>query len=231
MRKCVCFPLVLVCLLQFTPLRAQEFFINADAVSSFVWRGMKFNDACLQPSMGVNAGGFSFMAWGSTDFNTYGSHVDLFMSYNYKKFKFQVADYFVLNDPDDSFDYFDYKGRTTNHMFEANVTYTVSERFPLAVKWSTFFAGADYNDEDGGRSYSSYLEFAYPFTYKGFDFRAEAGMTFWEGLYSDRLNVMNLGFSMGKKITVSDRITLPVSGKIILNPYEQKSHFVLCVSF
>lgn len=233
MKKLLFIPIVLLLVIQSSHLRAQEFFINTDLVSSFVWRGIKYNDACLQPSMGVRAGGLQFMVWGSTDFNTYGSHVDLFLSYKLKNFKFEVADYFVLNDPDDSFNYFDYKSRTTNHMFEANVTYTVAPKsFPLAIKWSTFFAGADYNDSEDSnkRSYSSYLELGYPFSCKDFDFRAEVGMSFRDGLYSDKANVVNIGLSMGKKVRITDNIVIPISGKVIVNPYLQKTHFVFAVN-
>ncbi|NDV80372.1 hypothetical protein [Bacteroides sp. 51] len=233
MKKLAFIPILLLLLIQPSQLRAQELFINADLVSSFLWRGIKYNDACLQPSMGIRGGGLQFMVWGSTDFNTYGSHVDLFLSYKLKNFRFEVADYFVLNNPDDSFNYFDYKANTTNHMFEANVTYTVDpKRFPLAIKWSTFFAGTDFYDSEdpGKRSYSSYLEFGYPFSYQNFDFRAEVGMTFWDGLYADKTNVVNLGLSMGKKVRITDKITIPVSGKLIFNPYLQKSHFVFAIN-
>ena len=232
MKKLAFIPFFALLIILPSQLRAQEFFINADLVSSFIWRGIKYNDACLQPSMGIKAGGFKFMAWGSTDFNTYGSHVDFFADYTYKNIKFQVADYFVLNDPDDSFNYFDYNARKTNHMFEANVTYTLDpKRFPLAIKWSSFFAGADYYDEDPSkRSYSSYLEFSYPFACKDYNFSAEVGMTFWEGLYADKMNVVNIGLSMAKKIKITDNIVIPVSGKLIFNPYLQKSHFVFAVN-
>lgn len=233
MKKLLLIPILLFSLIQPSQLRAQELFINADFVSSFLWRGMKCSDTSFQPSMGIRGGGLEFMVWGSTDFNSYASDVDLFLSYELKNFRFELADYFSLGGPDDSFNYFDFKSNTTNHMFEASVGYIVNpEKFPLSMTWSTVFAGTDFCDSEDSskRSYSSYLEFAYPFSYQNFDFCAEVGMTFWDGLYSDKANVVNIGLSMGKKVRITDKIVIPVSGKVVFNPYLQKSHFVFAIN-
>ncbi len=34
-------------------IQAQEVFINADLVSSYIWRGMKNGNASVQPTLGV----------------------------------------------------------------------------------------------------------------------------------------------------------------------------------
>ncbi len=223
--------LLFACAIQSVSLRAQDLFINADFVTSFIWRGMKCEDTCLQPTLGYTAKGFTFFAWGSTNFNTYGSHVDLFANYKYKGLKFEVADYFVLSGPDDQKNYFDYDARTTNHSFDGIVSYELSPKCPLTFTWSTIFAGADYNNANGKRSYSSYFEVAYPFSIKEFDLCAEVGMTPWEGMYANKANVVNIGLSAKRTIKINDLISFPVSGKLVFNPYEEKSYFVFGVHF
>ncbi|MDL2299465.1 hypothetical protein LJC21_02015 [Bacteroides sp. OttesenSCG-928-E20] len=229
MKRITLVPLLFLFLIQPFKLHAQEFFVNADLVSSFIWRGLKCGDICLQPSMGVNIGKFSFMAWGSTDLKTYDTHADLFLSYQHKGFKIQVADYFV-QPSDETFNYFHLKARTTNHMTEAIVSYKLSEKLPLTLLWSSFFAGSDYNNADGGRSYSSYLQASYPFSTLGFDFNAEIGMTPWEGMYSDGLNVVNIGLSMAKKIKITEKFSLPVSCKLVVNPSSEQTYVVFGLS-
>ena len=44
--------------------QAQEVFINADLVSSYIWRGMKNGNASVQPTLGVEWKGWTLSAWG-----------------------------------------------------------------------------------------------------------------------------------------------------------------------
>ena len=230
MRKLAFVPILFLFIVNSVQVKAQEFFVNADLVSSFIWRGLKFGDACFQPSMGVNLGKFSFMAWGSTNLNTFGQDVDLFLTYADKGVTVQVADYFCVPGGE-KFDYFNYGAPSTNHIFEANISYQFSEKLPFILKWSTLFGGSDYNKADGSRAYSSYLELAYPFSAKGFDFRAEFGITPWEGMYAEDFNVVNISLSMSKKIKITDSFSVPVSCKFVANPSDEQTHIVFAVSF
>lgn len=45
--------------------QAQEVFVNADFVSSYIWRGMDSGNASVQPSLGFNWKGLTVYAWGS----------------------------------------------------------------------------------------------------------------------------------------------------------------------
>ena len=76
------------------------------------------------------------------------------------------------------------------------------EKFPLSVSWYTTFAGNDYR-ENGKRAWSSYCELSYPFHIKGVDFALEAGFTPWEGMYSDKFNVVNAGLSASKELKIT----------------------------
>ena len=48
---------------------AQQFNVQGDLVSSYIWRGMYQTGVSIQPTLGFSAGGFSLTAWGSTDFD------------------------------------------------------------------------------------------------------------------------------------------------------------------
>lgn len=205
----------------------QEFFVNADIVSSYIWRGMKLGDISIQPTMGVTVGGFSAYAWGSTDFHENNSEIDIYLEYEYKGLKVGIADYFMQEGDKPS--YFDYKAHTTYHTFDFIVGYTISENFPLSFEWSTAFAGSDYKENEK-RAYSSYFEIAYPFSIKGFDFRGEIGVTPWEGMYADGFSVTNVGLSITREIKITDKFSLPLSGKLIANPFEEQMYFVFGIS-
>ncbi|NDV66749.1 hypothetical protein [Bacteroides sp. 224] len=234
MKQKIIYFVLLFLLIQPISLKAQEFYIDADLTSSYVWRGMKNANVSFQPTVGVDFKGFSFYAWGSTDLKSFSQELDFYLAYQYKRFQIEVADYFLFPGDEDEYansKYFDYSARTTGHSFDAILSYTLSERLPLTLMWSTIFAGEDYYNENGKRSYSSYFELSYPFSFKEFDFNVEAGFTPWEGLYANKFNLVNVGLSIGKEVKITDRITIPVTGKVIVNPYEEKTHLVVAVSF
>ena len=209
-------------------MQAQEVFINADFVSSYMWRGMKCGNASVQPTLGVGMGNFTLSAWGSTEFRSENNELDLTLEYEYKGLKLNVTNYFVQTGEDD-FRYFDYKAHSTGHTFEAGAGYTFGDKFPLSVSWYTVFAGNDFR-EDEKRAWSSYCELSYPFTVKEVNLTVEAGFTPWEGEYSDKFNVNNIALTAAKEIRITDRFSLPLFGKLGFNPYESTAYFVLGIS-
>lgn len=48
--------------------QAQEVFVTADFVSSYIWRGIDSGNASVQPSLDLNWKGLTVYAWGSTEF-------------------------------------------------------------------------------------------------------------------------------------------------------------------
>ena len=50
-------------------VQAQEFKVQGDLVSSYVWRGFYQTGVSFQPTLGLGIGGFSLTSWGSTDFD------------------------------------------------------------------------------------------------------------------------------------------------------------------
>lgn len=207
---------------------AQEVFISADLVSSYIWRGMKNGNASVQPTLGVEWKGFTLSAWGSTEFRDEHNEIDLALEYEYKNLRLCLNDYFYQSE-DEPFNYFHYSPRTSGHTFEAGAVYTVSEKFPLTVGWYTTFAGNDYR-ENGKRAWSSYCELSYPFSVKTVDMTIETGFTPWQGEYADKFNVVNIGLSATKELNITPNFKPSVFGKLIANPYENQLYFVFGIS-
>ena len=73
----------------------QDIFINADFVSSYMWRGMKCGNAAVQPTLGITMGGFTLSAWGSTEFRNENNEIDLTLEYQFKRLTLNVTNYFA----------------------------------------------------------------------------------------------------------------------------------------
>jgi hypothetical protein len=205
--------------------KAQEVFVNADFVSSYIWRGTDSGNASVQPSLGINWKGLTVYAWGSTEFREKNNEIALSVEYEYGNLILYANDYFTQT-AEEPFKYFNYSSHSTGHTFELGAGYLFSERFPLTVNWYTTFAGNDYR-ENGKRAWSSYCELSYPFDVKDVNMSVEAGFTPWEGMYSDKFNIVNIGLSATKELKVTSGFSLPIFGKLIANPYEKQLYFVL----
>ena len=212
-----------------TSIQAQEVFVNADFVSSYIWRGAKLSNAAIQPTLGFNWKGLTISAWGSTEFRNENNEIDLNLEYEYKNLTLCVYNYFNQYE-DEPFKYFNYNPHSTGHTFEAGAAYEICEKFPLTLSWYTTFAGNDYR-EDGKRAWSSYCEASYPFSVKGVDLSVEAGFTPWKGMYSNKFNVVNVGLSATKEFNIKSKIKPSIFGKLIANPSEEQLYFVFGVGF
>ncbi|MDR1332613.1 MAG: hypothetical protein LBK07_10990 [Tannerella sp.] len=197
--------------------------VGGDLVSSYIWRGAYCGGVSIQPALSLSAGGFSLSAWGSVGFTAgYTEEYDFTLGYGTGGFSAAITDYwFNVSD-----NYFNYRSDETAHMFEATVAYDFG---PLALSWNTFFAGNDF-DSRGERAYSTYVQASVPFALGGVGMKAELGLTAWDGLYSDRLNVVNAGLTGSKEIRITDSFSVPAFTKVVFNPYGQQMYFVFGIS-
>jgi hypothetical protein len=231
------FVLVLAAIAAVFSVKAQEVSVGADVVSSYVWRGTYQTSTAIQPSVGFSVGGFSLSAWGSSPvsneaaiFGAAGKEVDFTASYEVAGLSLAVTDYWWAGEG--AFNYFMYDSHRTEHVYEFTLGYTLPiEKLPLSLSWNTFFAGSDYNNADGKRSYSSYFELGYPFKVKDIGLDAALGLTPWEGTYAPNLSVINISLKATKEIKITDSFTLPVFGQVITNPRSEDIFFVVGASF
>lgn len=221
--------LAVVVLMSVSGIKAQEFSVGADIVSSYVWRGAyQGGGASIQPALGFGIGNFSLGAWGNTNFTGGNKEFDITAGYQFGPLGVAVTDYWW--EGEDAYKYLNY-GKTTGHQFEGALTFTLpTESFPLALSWNTFFAGND-KDAEGDNRFSTYITAEYPFKVKDVDLQVGIGLTPWESFYADKLALVDINLKATKSVTFSDSFSLPVFGQISLNPRTEDVFIVFGVSF
>lgn len=223
--------------------QAQEFTIQGDLVSSYVWRGFYQTGVSFQPTLGFNVGGFSLTAWGSTDFDGASSaegaaakEIDLTAAYAFGESGLTLSVASLWWGGQGARKYFNFENHETAHHFEAGLAYTLPvEKFPLSVAWYTMFAGADKNDE-GGQNYSSYVELNYPFSLKSVDLNFTCGFLPYEagigvyGVPNSGFAVTNVALKGITEIKITDSFSIPVFAQAIWNPRMEDAHLVFGIT-
>jgi hypothetical protein len=205
---------------------------SVDLVSRYLWRGLLFNaNPNIQPYLGVNLGNFTIGSWASYAIAKNYAEVDLFATYTAGNLSFTLYDYY--NENEDSLpevNYFEWKRENTAHMLEGTIAWAGTESFPLKATAAVFFYGNDLNDSLE-QNYSTYLELGYPLQVGDFNFDFFAGATLNEGLYSDKANFVNVGFSTSKDIEITEKFSLPVKATFVINPSAKDVFFVAGITF
>ena len=201
--------------------------VEADVVSQYVWRGMDYGHASLQPTLGVSYKGLSLSAWGSvglTDSND-NREIDLTLSYTTGRFNIGITDYWSTDGLDPQNRYFRYNTHSTNHTFEANVGYDFGL---LSLQWYTNFAGNDGLTCCGHRAYSSYVEANVPFKLGGCEWQATVGaVPFYTDYYgAEGFIINNVSLRADRDIKITDTFSLPVFAQIMANPNTEHAYFV-----
>ncbi|WP_165024563.1 hypothetical protein [Dysgonomonas sp. ZJ279] len=202
--------------------------LGADLVSSYVWRGIKQGGgASIQPALNASYKNFTLGAWGSTDLGNSGAkEIDFYTSYENSGFKFLITDYWW--DSEAAFRYFSAPTGGNGHYLELTASYSFAESFPLSVSWNTFVLGKGNKKDNGNNSYSTYIEFAYPFTIDNLEMGISTGFTPWSGAVynTDGFEFTSIQLSALKNIKITDKITLPIFSNLIANPAHEDIHFV-----
>ena len=186
---------------------------GADFFNRYNWRGSDLgNSPVVQPTIKYVSGAFTAGAWGSysTSSSTTATEADLFMTYAFKSgFSLTATDYYFPSEPGSTGHYFNY-GKNKYQFFEISPSYT---KGPFTITGNYFFANAN-NDV--------YLEADYAF--KTVTFILGGG----NQMYTTNMNfnICNIGISTTKNVVLTDKFTLPLTGKVILNPDKQQIFFV-----
>jgi hypothetical protein len=192
-----------------------EFSTGADVVSSYVFRGVKYSDISIQPSVEMSAGAFTLGAWGSSGFDGF-LEMDLFASVALGGLSVGLTDYYY---PGGS--YFDTSIETGAHAFEANLSYEIKG---LSLAANYIFNEAGYAASAGE---DMYFELGYDFGKFGL---AVGGGNGWHTTDGE-FQVCNIAISTSKEIKVSDTFSIPVGGSIFLNPNTEQFYIVVTASF
>jgi uncharacterized protein (TIGR02001 family) len=184
-------------------VKAQEFTVATDVVSSYVWRGTQYSGVSIQPTLDFTAGGFSIGSWGSAGFDGF-LEMDLYAKYAFGfGLTIGLTDYYYPGS-----DYFDTSTATGAHGLEANLGYSIGG---LSIGANYIFNEAGSAGTAGG---DMYFELGYAFN--KFSIFAGAG----DGWHTPTGNfgLVNVGLSTVKEIKITDTFTLPLKGSVILNP-------------
>jgi hypothetical protein len=230
--------LIILALLNMPLLIAQEstsasqpeespFDAGVDIYSRYVWRGLLFNDAPnIQPYMSLTKGGFTLMAWGSYALSKNYAEIDLSLTYSIGNFSFTINDAYNEDEPEMTNEYTEWSNDQTPHFVDAYMTYQLPvQKLPLIFTGSILLVG-DPNAY-GNPNYTKYFEVAYPFTYKTHDFSIFAGGTPQQGYYSDKPDIINLGFSSTYQLKINETFSIPVTTSLIVNPGNKDAFFVV----
>ena len=227
MRKIRLVAILAIAVLTVTSAKAQ-FATGADIVSSYVWRGVPQEATKgtpnIQPYVSYTIGGLTVGSWASSSLLGNVKEVDLYATY---AFSSQLA--VTLTDYNWGFasakGYFDYSA-TTDHIYEATLAYTGTEKFPISASINTMFAGADKKPSDVTKSaLSTYIELGYQVTplVKVF----AGGVLGESNAYATTgAGLTNVGIKVSKSIAITDKFSLPVYGILGANPYSGGAFFV-----
>ena len=218
-----------------------DFSLNADFVSSFVWRGSFISGTSIQPEMGLTVGNFTLGAWGSVEVGGWGyKEVDLFASYSFGNFTAGLFNYWA--DSEFMYDYLDFS-KTTRHQLELNLSYTFGSS-PFTLEWNTIIAGDDkyLNDKfEEKRAFSTYIEASYAFSVKDVKLAAAIGASpwkssvmyniWWDGGRTDGFSVINMSLTASKEIKITGKYSLGLFGQLAFNPAKEDAFFVFGIRF
>ena len=207
------------------------FIYKIDIANRWIWRGMNFSETpAIQPTFAYNKNKLKFTLWGS-----YGvgrekyEEIDFIADYDlFKGFNIGVIDYFGFRDTiNDRQHFLNLKQRTTGHLLDGQLIYTLPGKVPLSFLWSTWFWGNDKNETKEENNYSSYFEIAYNDKIGSYRYGFLAGMTPWKGFYNKGLGLVNVGAKVGTDLHVTDKMKIPTEMSLYLNP--QTQNIYMCV--
>lgn len=200
-----------VALFSFSSVKAQDFTVATDVVSSYVWRGVQYSGVSVQPTLDFTVGGFSIGTWGSAGFDGF-LEADLYAKYAFDfGLTVGLTDYYYPGS-----DYFDYTKASGSHGYEVNLGYGIGG-LSLAANYILNQAGTAATA--GG---DKYFEVGYAF--EKFSIFAGAG----DGWHTPdgSFGIVNLGISTSKEIKITDSFSIPLKASAILNPTTKQYYLV-----
>ncbi len=226
---------------------AGELSVNTgvDMYNRYVWRGLDIaNTPSVQPCLSVSSScGFELGAWGAYTLSNEASdsdEIDFYLSYTRElnsgvAFSFLATDYYFPNAGIDFFNFNNHDDTADNgdpdpgaHTIELGLSISGPEAFPMT--FSAFFNV--YNDAGN----NAYFQLDYPANVGETALDVFCGFTAGSednpGYYgTDEFDLINVGVSADRDITVTDQFSLPLSVALIVNPNAEISYLLAGVSF
>ena len=220
-----------------TPLRAQEnddwsVTVGADAVSSYLWRGMNLAGPSIQPSVyfdyekddwAVSLGTWASKSFVKGDYNEW----DLSIEATWRNITFSLANYREY-----------YGAAFDDNYLDLGVSFTLSEDIPVTFSWYSIInqyenaalipGGYRWNE-----AFPSYFEVAYDFSLAEIDFTAAAALLPFASDYygNEEFGPCNLSITAGYEFEFDNDATLPVSAQVMYNPMWRECFWGLSVGY
>lgn len=230
--------ITLLFIIAFTTIKAADadsvFIYKIDFANRWIWRGMNFSETpAIQPTFAYKKNKLKFTVWGSYGFGREKyEEIDFIADYDlFKGFNIGVIDYFGFRDTINDRQHFLNLGpRTTGHLLDGQIIYTLPGKVPLSFLWSTWFWGADKNETKEENNYSSYFEISYNKKIQSNRYGFLAGMTPWKGFYNKGLGIVNIGAKVGTDLHVTDRMKIPTEMALYVNPQTQNIYLTVTLT-
>jgi hypothetical protein len=212
--------------------------LGTDVVSSYIWRGLSFNQALnFQPWLDVSLGNFNAGFWGSYNLTGDFLEPDMYFNYTFGLFNITLTDFHGNSGED----FFNFKKNETAHTGELMLQFHGNEKFPLAITASALIYGDDkkilsYNETaqeyilSSENNYSLYVELGYQFIAKnGISVDFFVGSALKESYFYDvkKANFINVGLKAQKEIKINDSFSLPLHFSFISNPENKNVFYVI----
>lgn len=229
------------------PVIAQEqvsISTGADLYNRYVWRGLDIaNTPSLQPSISLEYSGFEFGIWGAYTLSNEASEadeIDFWMGYtrdleNGVSVSVLATDYYFPNAGIDfsnfnNYDVVDDDGNPDPgaHTIEIGLSVSGPETFPITVAGYMNV----YNDEGN----NMYFQADYPVMVGETELGLFCGLTTGSeenpGYYgADDLAFINVGFTAGRDLVISESLTIPLTVTFDVNSEEEITHLLVGLSF
>ena len=213
--------LLLITAMSVRPVQAQEISTGADFVSTYVWRGVAYAGASIQPFVDITAGNFSIGGWGSQGYDGF-QEMDLYLSYSFDfGLSLGITDYYYPGTPWLSFSEDADAGDASSHALELNAGYGTGA-FSLSANYI-------FNEASGAGSAGGDTYFELGYALSGADLFIGAG----DGWHSSdgEFALVNLGVTVSKELKITETFSVPLFGTMVLNPDSEQFYLLAGVSF
>lgn len=207
-----------------------------------LWRGMEVTDGMVLTtdlSLTDRNKHFRIGLWGGMNMNGSYKEFNYYASYTYNRFSVALWDTYNFSPAADynNREIFNYKAKETGRFIDATIAYTVSDRFPLYLSWSTILHGRDRDGMNAQNRYSTFTYAEYP-VWRNEDWEVKPGIgaafAFSPGrgadgssthrhFYGDKAGIVHLSVSTIYQLTAFQR-KFPITLLALWNPQSSEGY-------
>ncbi len=213
--------------------------MSATIQNMHLWRGMEVADGVVittDVSISDKSDEFTLGVWGGV--NTSGTYKEFDYYAKYSKNRLEVSVWDIYNfSPSADYniqDVFNYKAADSGRFIDATIAYTLTDKYPLKLSWSTIIYGRDRGVHNVENKYSTFCAAEYPI-YNRSKWRCDLGVGGAFALNSSASGANFYGEKGGiveatMKLTYNLEIgnyDMPITVLMMLNPQDRGGYLQL----